>query len=387
MDLYPWAVKGARVRLKPVVGSGRATITDIGDWAVSLRDPDHRESVVHLDRFFDEWEPDAPAADAALEQIKGAVLHELRSSGPLGLSRRELHERIGAPWEIVDRAALDLVTEGRARWDETFPEPLLCLTACQRALDEARAEVCNAWDEADRRLNQWANTKRALDEARAAEEALRRGVETFIASTLAGAVSISARACRSALQSALDGASAEGVHLLERLDEAEAMLNDARREVATHRIACGAACIDLEKAQRELDDVRAEISRLESALNEANVHANESERELSVVLRTLAADVSCEDDAYAEGLIDAAFVVGAWPRTAKKTSARIVFQEGTTASVLVLRDNGPRSDPANARFVLGSARFGRMHADENGMIIDSPIRIHPDDLAVLKGGA
>lgn len=80
--------------------------------------------------------PDEEPSEGSLEQLKGAILHELRSSGPMGLSRSEIHERLGGRWEAVDRASLELLEEGRVRWHDSAT-PLLCLTACQRALDDA----------------------------------------------------------------------------------------------------------------------------------------------------------------------------------------------------------------------------------------------------------
>lgn len=83
------------------------------------------------------------ATPRPLAEVMGAVLHELRTSGPLGLYVVELNERMGAGprGEVRIDAALaaaitTLVTEGRA----VLRGDLVTLSAAQREIDRLRAD-------------------------------------------------------------------------------------------------------------------------------------------------------------------------------------------------------------------------------------------------------
>jgi hypothetical protein len=279
--------------------------------------------------------PRRSAPAQTLEQVKGAVLHELRNSGPLGLSLAELMERLRTSrWTIID-AAESLAEGGRARWVRDGAERLLQLTACQRELDDALRANSDAYAFISRVEKERDEIHADLERA-AAEMVGARALSAIGHAIEAGQVPVSS--------GWVDAGSLDDAYW------------STRTSTSGHEAAHRAGLIAVAEHTR-----RAIGETLRRMRDLASPH---------------------ESEAYARGLEDAAHVASygnLGPSTHR--SVRIVFQDGTMGHVLVLDDGGPTY--RQNRFVLGSGTHGRLFAHADGQIGNSPVRIHPADLRAL----
>jgi hypothetical protein len=365
----PWATVGRKVRSK----------TNPNAWGIVEKVRDG-EVVLHggfgprfvpINVLRVAWEP-GNSTDHSIEQTKGAVLHELRSSGPLGLYLSELEHRIGGTQ--VPEALVELCAEGRVQWPDSLMRAVL--TAAQREIDAMREEIDTLRNARDVMAEDYLDATRAFHDANVkAERRLCLLDDTVEARDNAICERDEARREVACLQ--------EQIGYYDRIIEAQNRVTDALSCPVHGRCTPGA-----------LEEI-ARLRRLEAESIGANalhavalaVNTHTTRRAIGAALTILAGAFS-KDSAYARGLQDAAYVASYGPIDSPLYVVRVLLQDGTWIRTLLLGDlrmiGIERGPFAPHRFVLGSSEHGRILANEDGTIAGSPARIHPDDLAVLQ---